>query len=43
MTANRPSLSQHVAGLAPAAGGMQCARAASFRVALPVSGGRLAP
>jgi hypothetical protein len=43
MTANRSSMSHHAAGFVPAVRGMQGARAASRSVALPVSGGRLAP
>jgi len=43
MTANRSSMSHHAAGFMPAVRGMQGTRAASRSVALPVSGGRLAP
>jgi len=43
MTANRSSMSHHAAGFIPAVRGMQGTRAASRSVALPVSGGRLAP
>jgi hypothetical protein len=43
MTANRSSMFLHAAGFLPAARGIQGTRAASRPVALPVSGGRLAP